>query len=69
LASVALGLGAGLALVLALELFFRPIRGTAALAAAAGAPPLVVIPMLDRKPGFFVRWAEKRSRRKLARTA
>ena len=68
LASIILGLGIGMALILALELFFRPIRGTAALAAAAGAPPLVVIPPLDRKPGFFVRWAEKRSRRKLART-
>lgn len=68
LGSIILGLGIGVGLILALELFFRPIRGTAALAAAAGAPPLVVIPPLDRKPGFFVRWAEKRGRRKLART-
>jgi capsular polysaccharide biosynthesis protein len=69
LGSIVAGLGIGMALILALELFLRPIRGTAALAAAAGAAPLVVIPPLDRKSGFLVRWAEKRARRKLARTA
>jgi uncharacterized protein involved in exopolysaccharide biosynthesis len=69
LGSIVAGLGIGMALILALELFLRPIRGTAALAAAAGVPPLVVIPPLDRKPSILVRWVEKRARRKLARTA
>ncbi|HWW64865.1 MAG TPA: Wzz/FepE/Etk N-terminal domain-containing protein [Sphingomonadaceae bacterium] len=69
LGSIVLGLGLGLGLTLVLELFFRPIRGTAALGVAAGALPLVVIPPLDRKPSFLVRWLEKRSRRKLVRSA
>lgn len=67
--SIALGIGIGLALMLAMEMFFRPIRGTAALKQAAGAAPLVVIPQLDRKPNFILRFFEKRNRRKLAREA
>lgn len=63
----AAGLGLGLALILLLELVYRPIRGTQSLAHAAGRAPLVVIPDLETKPHFILRFLQSRSRRKLAR--
>jgi polysaccharide biosynthesis transport protein len=65
--SIAGGLAFGLALMMAVELVLRPIRGTAALKHALGQAPLAVIPDLDRKPGWVVRFLERRTRRKLAR--
>jgi len=69
LGSAVFGLGIGLAAMLLMELFFRPIRGTAALRAAAGVSPLVVIPLLDKPPNALIRFFERRSRRKLARAS
>lgn len=61
------GLAIGLGLSLLIELLFRPVRGTESLRLATGRPPLVVIPLLDRKPGLLVRLLERLSRRRLAR--
>lgn len=69
LGSVIGGLGFGVALVVLLELLFKPIRGTRALAHAAGRPPLVVIPELAKRPSWLLRFLQARSRRKLARSA
>jgi len=44
---IAAGLGAGLLLVLAAELFFRPIRDVADIKLVTGAMPLVSIPTID----------------------
>jgi polysaccharide biosynthesis transport protein len=66
--SIAAGIGIGLALVLLIEIIFRPIRGTAALASAIGEQPLAVIPDFDRRPSWIVRLLERRTRRKLVRT-
>jgi capsular polysaccharide biosynthesis protein len=62
------GLGLGVALILLLELLYRPIRGTQSLAYAAGRPPLVVIPDLEKKPHALLRFLQSRSRRKLAKS-
>lgn len=43
------GLGAGIVLALAVELFLRPIRDPAALKALLGAPPLGIIPVIEVK--------------------
>ena len=67
--SVVAGFGLGVALVILLELLFKPIRGTRALGIAAGRPPLVVIPELAKRPGWLLRLLQSRSRRKLARSA
>ena len=61
------GLAIGLGLSLLVELLFRPVRGTESLRHATGRPPLVVIPLLDRKPSLLVRLFERLSRRRLAR--
>ena len=68
LGSIAAGAGLGVALILLIELLFRPIRGTAALKQVVGEAPLTVIPDFDQKPGWLVRMLERRTRRKLARS-
>ncbi len=50
LGGLAAGLGAGLLLALAAELFFRPIRDLADLRTVAGAPPLATIPTIEFGP-------------------
>jgi len=62
--SIAGGFAIGLALVLLIELILRPIRGTAALRAAIGEPPLAVIPDFDQRPSWIVQMLERRIRRK-----
>jgi uncharacterized protein involved in exopolysaccharide biosynthesis len=62
--SIAGGFAIGLALVLLIELILRPIRGTAALRAALGEPPLAVIPDFDQRPSWIVQMLERRIRRK-----
>jgi len=57
------GLAFGVALALALELLRRPIRGSDALRALVGAPPLVVIPTLNPKPSFAERLVKRISMR------
>src|SRR3546814_20269796 len=46
------GLGVGMLLALAVELFLRPIRDPAALKGLLGAPPLGIIPVIE---GQYVR--------------
>jgi len=62
--SIAAGLGLGLGLVLLIELVLRPIRGTAALRATIGEPPLAVIPDFDQRPSWIAQMIERRVRRK-----
>jgi uncharacterized protein involved in exopolysaccharide biosynthesis len=62
--SIAAGFAFGLALVLLIELITRPIRGTAALRATVGEPPLAVIPDFDQRPSWIARLIERRVRRK-----
>jgi uncharacterized protein involved in exopolysaccharide biosynthesis len=62
--AIAAGFGFGLALVLLIELITRPIRGTAALRATVGEPPLAVIPDFDQRPSWIARLIERRVRRK-----
>jgi uncharacterized protein involved in exopolysaccharide biosynthesis len=62
--SIAAGLALGLGLVLLIELVLRPIRGTAALRAAIGEPPLAVIPDFDQRPSWIAQMIERRVRRK-----
>ncbi|MBJ7499697.1 MAG: lipopolysaccharide biosynthesis protein [Sphingopyxis sp.] len=50
------GLGAGIVLALAIELFLRPIRDPAALNALLGAPPLGIIPVIEVKNIRRDRW-------------
>jgi uncharacterized protein involved in exopolysaccharide biosynthesis len=64
--AIAAGLIVGLGLVLLIELILQPIRGTAALRAALGEPPLAVIPDFDQRPGWISRMLERRARRKAA---
>ncbi len=45
---IAAGIGLGVLLALAIELIRRPIRGARDLEAVVGAPPLAVIPTLDK---------------------
>ena len=57
----AAGLGLGLALILALELFFKPIRGVESVKAIVGAFPLVAIPTIvaaaaDKAPWYRRLW-------------
>lgn len=53
---LAAGLGAGLLLALAAELFFRPIRDMADIRVVTGAMPLVSIPTIEApKPGILSR--------------
>ena len=57
----AAGLGLGLALILALELLFKPVRGVDAVKAIVGAFPLVAIPTIiaaetDKKPWYRRLW-------------
>lgn len=54
------GIGAGLALVLLIELIQRPIRSTAQLTRIIGEPPLGVVPVLNGRPGWFARMMQKR---------
>jgi len=65
--ALAAGIALGLGLILLIELIKRPIRGTAALAFVAGAPPLVAIPNLSAKRGILVRYLRKRALRKQMR--
>lgn len=67
--AVALGLALGLGLVLLIELILHPIRGTAALRAVIGEPPLAVIPDFDQRPSWIVKLLERRTRRKANATA
>lgn len=46
---VAAGLGAGAALALLIEMIQRPIRSAGALARITGAPPLAVVPVLNKR--------------------
>src|SRR3546814_4554561 len=46
------GLGVGMLLALAVELFLRPIRDPAALKGLLGAPPIGIIPVIE---GQYVR--------------
>jgi hypothetical protein len=62
--SIAAGFGFGLMLVLLIEIVMRPIRGTAALRAAIGEPPLAVIPDFDLRPSWIAKLIERRVRRK-----
>lgn len=62
--SIAAGFGLGLALVLLIEIVLRPIRGTAALRAAIGEPPLAVVPDFDQRPSWIAQMIERRVRRK-----
>lgn len=62
--AIAAGFGFGLVLVLLIELITRPIRGTAALRATVGEPPLAVIPDFDQRPSWIARLIERRVRRK-----
>ena len=62
--AIAAGFVFGLALVLLIELITRPIRGTAALRATVGEPPLAVIPDFDQRPSWIARLIERRVRRK-----
>jgi uncharacterized protein involved in exopolysaccharide biosynthesis len=62
--AIAAGFGFGLVLVLLIELITRPIRGTAALRATVGEPPLAVIPDFDQRPSWIVQMLERRIRRK-----
>lgn len=57
------GIAFGVALALALELLRRPIRGSDALRALVGAPPLVVIPTLNPKPSLAERLVKRISAR------
>jgi polysaccharide biosynthesis transport protein len=54
------GLAAGLALVVLIELFLRPIRSTAQLAQITGEVPLGVVPVLNSRPSWFARMQQKR---------
>ena len=65
--SLAAGMAFGMGLILLIELVRRPIRGTAAVTAATGAPPLVAIPNLKIKRGAFVRYLRWRATRKQMR--
>lgn len=47
--AVAGGLGVGLALALLIELIARPIRSAGAIARITGAPPLAVVPVLNKR--------------------
>lgn len=58
------GVGLGLAMILALELMLRPIRGVDAVRAATGAPPLSIIPDFERKPNWIIRYLERRNRKR-----
>jgi len=58
------GIGLGLAMILALELMLRPIRGVDAVRAATGAPPLSIIPDFERKPNWIIRYLERRNRKR-----
>ena len=49
LGGIALGLVAGLALALAVEMISRPIRSVSALTKLVGVPPLAVVPVLSEK--------------------
>jgi uncharacterized protein involved in exopolysaccharide biosynthesis len=62
--SIAAGFGLGFVLVLLIEFVMRPIRGTAALRAVIGEPPLAVIPDFDQRPSWIARMIERRVRRK-----
>ena len=67
LGSIVGGLMLGAGIVLAIELLLHPIRGTAAVIHALGAPPLAVVPDFDRKPSWIARMIERRTRKKFAR--
>ena len=59
------GLGAGLLLALAAELFFRPIRGMTDIRAVTGVMPLVSIPTIDApKPNLLSRITARLGRRR-----
>lgn len=70
LVGIAGGLGAGLALALAVEIILRPIRDPGSLAALVGSAPLAMIPVIRERPvpkserasGTFLTrlWARKR---------
>ncbi len=62
--AIAGGLAIGLGLVLLIELILRPIRGTAGVRAAIGAPPLTVIPDFDERASWIAKMIERRVRRK-----
>ena len=62
--SIMAGLLFGLALVILIELITHPIRGTAALRAVIGEPPLAVIPDFDQRPSWIAQLIERRVRRK-----
>jgi hypothetical protein len=49
LGGIVLGLGAGVALALVMEMINRPIRSVSALTKLVGVPPLAVIPVLSEK--------------------
>ncbi|MFM9853400.1 MAG: GumC family protein [Sphingomonadaceae bacterium] len=53
---IAAGLAAGLVLALAVELFYRPIRGLDAVTAITGTAPLIGIPTIARKRKPLRRW-------------
>jgi len=61
------GVAFGLAMILLIELIRHPIRGTAAVTAATGMPPLVAIPDLATKRSVFVRYLRWRAQRKQMR--
>jgi len=61
------GLAFGMGMILLIELIRHPIRGTAAVTAATGMPPLVAIPDLKVKRGAFVRYLRWRAQRKQVR--
>jgi polysaccharide biosynthesis transport protein len=63
------GVALGLLIVLGLELLLRPIRGVDAVRAATGIPPLAIIPDYERKPNIFIRFMERRNRKKSDRKA
>jgi succinoglycan biosynthesis transport protein ExoP len=58
------GIGLGLAMILALELLLRPIRGVEAVKAATGVAPLAIIPDFEHKPNWIIRYLERRNRKK-----
>jgi uncharacterized protein involved in exopolysaccharide biosynthesis len=67
LGSIVGGLALGAGIVLLIELLMHPIRGTAGVVHALGAPPLAVVPDFDRKPSWIARMIERRTRKKFAR--
>lgn len=64
------GMGFGLALILVLELFKRPVRGVAALQRITGEIPLVVIPTVTEPRRWLkLPWTKRRGTRTLAAEA